>query len=44
MGIAIDSDDTMRFSLLTDARPRVEPFALERGEQAFIRMAPPADE
>jgi propanol-preferring alcohol dehydrogenase len=37
-GSAIDSEETMRFSALTNVRPRVEVFKLEQAEQAFGRV------
>ena len=37
-GSAIDSEDTMAFSALTNVRPRVEVSKLEQAEQAFGRM------
>ena len=37
-GSAIDSEDTMRFSALTNVRPRVETFKLEEAEKAFTHM------
>jgi D-arabinose 1-dehydrogenase-like Zn-dependent alcohol dehydrogenase len=37
-GSAIDSEDAMNFSALTNVRPRVEVFKLEQAEQAFGRM------
>ena len=37
-GSAIDSEDTMAFSALTDVRPRVETFKLDQAEAAFTRM------
>lgn len=37
-GSAIDSEDTMAFSALTNVRPRVETFPLERAEEAFASM------
>lgn len=37
-GSAIDSEDTMRFSVLSGVRPQVEVFGLEDAERAFARM------
>lgn len=37
-GSAIDSEDTMAFSALTNVRPRVEVFKLEQAETAFAKM------
>lgn len=37
-GSAIDSEDTMAFSQLTNVRPRIEKFPLEKAEEAFIRV------
>jgi D-arabinose 1-dehydrogenase-like Zn-dependent alcohol dehydrogenase len=37
-GSAIDSEETVAFSVLTGVRPRVEVFKLEQAEQAFERM------
>jgi D-arabinose 1-dehydrogenase-like Zn-dependent alcohol dehydrogenase len=37
-GSAIDSEDTMRFSVLTGVRPRTEVFKLEQAEEAFARV------
>ncbi|HEU0037376.1 MAG TPA: alcohol dehydrogenase [Kofleriaceae bacterium] len=37
-GSAIDSEDTMAFSALTNVRPRVETFPLDQAEQAFTKM------
>ncbi len=37
-GTAIDSEDTMVFSALTNVRARVETFKLEQAEQAFAKM------
>ncbi len=37
-GSAIDSEDTVRFSVLAGVRPRVEVFPLERAEEAFARV------
>jgi D-arabinose 1-dehydrogenase-like Zn-dependent alcohol dehydrogenase len=37
-GSAIDSEDTMAFSALTNVRPRVEVFKLEQAEEAFAKM------
>ncbi len=37
-GSAIDLEDTMAFSALTDVRPRVETFKLEQADEAFARM------
>ncbi|OLR93813.1 alcohol dehydrogenase catalytic domain-containing protein [Actinokineospora bangkokensis] len=37
-GTAIDSEDTMRFCVLTGARPLVETLPLERAADAFDRM------
>jgi propanol-preferring alcohol dehydrogenase len=37
-GSAIDSEDAMAFSVLTNVRPRVETFKLAQAEQAFTHM------
>jgi len=37
-GSAIDSEETMAFSALTNVRPRVEVFKLEQAEQAFQKV------
>lgn len=37
-GSAIDSEETMAFSALTNVRPRVEVFKLEKAEEAFAKM------
>lgn len=37
-GSAIDSEDTVAFSLLTGVRPQVEVFKLEQAEQAFASV------
>ncbi len=37
-GSAIDSEDTMRFSMLTGVRPRIEKFPLAKAEEAFAHM------
>jgi D-arabinose 1-dehydrogenase-like Zn-dependent alcohol dehydrogenase len=37
-GSAIDSEDTMTFSALTDVRPRIETFPLDQAEAAFQKM------
>jgi D-arabinose 1-dehydrogenase-like Zn-dependent alcohol dehydrogenase len=37
-GTAIDSEETMSFSVLTNVRPRVEVFKLEQAEQAFAKV------
>jgi len=37
-GSSIDSEDTVRFSVLTGVRPRVEAFKLDQAEQAFGKM------
>ncbi|MGC4087227.1 MAG: alcohol dehydrogenase [Polyangiaceae bacterium] len=37
-GSAIDSEDAMNFSALTNVRPLVEAFPLEQAEQAFSKM------
>lgn len=37
-GTAIDSEDTMRFSALTNVRPQVEVFKLEDAEQALAKV------
>ena len=37
-GSAIDSEDTLRFSVLAGVRPRVEVFPLERAEETFARV------
>jgi D-arabinose 1-dehydrogenase-like Zn-dependent alcohol dehydrogenase len=37
-GSAIDSEDTMAFSVLTGVRPRTEVFKLDQAEQAFARV------
>lgn len=37
-GSAIDSEDTMKFSKLTDSMPMIETFPLEEAAQAYTRM------
>ena len=37
-GSAIDSEETVAFSVLTGVRPRVEVFKLEQAEQALAKM------
>ena len=37
-GSAIDSEDTMNFSALTNVRPKIEVFKLDQAEQAFAKM------
>lgn len=37
-GSGIDSEDAMRFSVLTGVRPQVETFKLEQAEEAFTKM------
>jgi D-arabinose 1-dehydrogenase-like Zn-dependent alcohol dehydrogenase len=37
-GTASDSEDTMRFAVLTGARPMIEKFPLERVAEAYARM------
>ena len=37
-GVSIDSEETMAFSALTNVRPRIEKFALDRAEEAFTKM------
>ncbi|HWT86684.1 MAG TPA: zinc-binding dehydrogenase, partial [Myxococcales bacterium] len=37
-GSAMDSEETVAFSVLTGVRPRVEVFKLEQAEQAFVKM------
>jgi D-arabinose 1-dehydrogenase-like Zn-dependent alcohol dehydrogenase len=37
-GTSIDSEDTMRFSVLTNVRPRIEKFKLEQAEEAFAKV------
>lgn len=37
-GTAIDAEDTLAFSALTGARPRVETFKLEQAEEAFTKV------
>ena len=37
-GSAIDSEDTMNFSMLTGVKPRTETFKLEQAEEAFQAM------
>jgi len=37
-GTAIDSEDAMAFSALTNVRPRVEVFKLEQAEEAFAKV------
>jgi D-arabinose 1-dehydrogenase-like Zn-dependent alcohol dehydrogenase len=37
-GSALDSEETVAFSVLTGVRPRVEVFKLEQAEQAFAKM------
>jgi D-arabinose 1-dehydrogenase-like Zn-dependent alcohol dehydrogenase len=38
-GVAIDSEDTLRFSALTGVRPMIEKFPLDQARQAYERMA-----
>lgn len=37
-GTAVDSEDTMKFSALTDVRPKTESFALEQANEAYAKM------
>ena len=37
-GVAADSDETLAFSALTDVRPMIETFPLERAAEAYERM------
>jgi D-arabinose 1-dehydrogenase-like Zn-dependent alcohol dehydrogenase len=37
-GSSIDSEETMKFSVLTRVRPRIETFKLEQAEQAYAKM------
>jgi D-arabinose 1-dehydrogenase-like Zn-dependent alcohol dehydrogenase len=37
-GASIDSEDTLRFSALTDVRPMTEVFPLARAAEAYDRM------
>lgn len=37
-GTAVDSEDTLAFSVLADIRPMIEIFPLERAAEAFLRM------
>ena len=37
-GSAVDSEDTMRFSVLAGVKPRTEVFPLERAEEAFTKV------
>jgi D-arabinose 1-dehydrogenase-like Zn-dependent alcohol dehydrogenase len=37
-GSAIDSEETMAFSVLANVRPRIEKFALDRAEEAFAKV------
>jgi len=37
-GTAVDSEDTMRFSALTDVRPMTETFALEQANEGYAKM------
>lgn len=37
-GSALDSEDTMRFSVLTGVRPRIEKFPLEKAGEALTRV------
>ena len=37
-GTAIDSEDTMAFSLMTDIRPMIETMPLERAAEAYDKM------
>lgn len=37
-GSAMDSEDTMRFSVLTGVRPRIEKFKLEQADEALARV------
>ena len=37
-GTAIDSEDTMRFSALTDVRPQIERFPLKGANEAFAKV------
>ncbi len=37
-GVSIDSEETMAFSALTNVRPRIEKFPLERADEAYGKM------
>jgi len=37
-GTAVDSEDTMEFSALTDVRPETETFALEQANEGYAKM------
>ncbi len=37
-GSAIDSEDTLRFSVLTGVRPMIEPYPLDKAPEAYDRM------
>jgi len=37
-GSAIDSEDTLRFSVLTGVRPMIETYPLEKAAEAYDRM------
>jgi D-arabinose 1-dehydrogenase-like Zn-dependent alcohol dehydrogenase len=37
-GTATDSEDTLRFSALTDIKPMIEPYPLTRAPEAYARM------
>ncbi|MGC2198425.1 MAG: alcohol dehydrogenase, partial [Terriglobales bacterium] len=37
-GSAIDSEDTLRFSVLTGVRPMIERYPLEKAAEAYDRM------
>ena len=37
-GSSIDSEDTMKFSVLTNVKPRIEKFALDKAEEAFTKV------
>jgi len=37
-GSAIDSEDTLKFSVLTGVKPKVETFPLEKANEAFAKM------
>ena len=37
-GTSIDSEDTLRFSVLTGVRPMIEKYPLEKASEAYDRM------
>ena len=37
-GSAVDSEDTMRFSALTNVRPQIERFSLEQANEGFAKV------